>query len=75
MQLKNYLWEFQRPKLNIISDVKEESEVQAGFTKKIKEFRTTCIGLLCEGIFQIIKTLYLISIDFQKGFDSIKRYN
>ena len=33
--------------------IKEESEVQAGFTKKYKNFRElNCVGLLCEGIFK-----------------------
>ena len=42
--------------------------------QKKKNFtQLNCVGLLCEGIFQKEKNLYLNSIDFQKAFDSIKR--
>ena len=49
--------------------IKEESEVQAGFTKKQKNFRQlNCVGLLCEGIFQKKKTSVLNIHRLSKSF-------
>ena len=53
--------------------IKEGSELQAGFTKNRRISNNLLVGLLCKGIFQMKKNMYLISIDSQKAFDSIKR--
>ena len=54
--------------------IKEESEVQAGFTKNRRISDNLLVLDYCvKESFKRKKPLYLISIDFQKAFDSIKR--
>ena len=54
--------------------IKEESEVQAGFTKNRRISDNLIVLDYCvKESFKRKKNLYLISIDFQKAFDSIKR--
>ena len=55
--------------------IKEESEVQAGFTKKNRRISDNLLVLdyCVKESFKRKCPLYLISIDFQKAFESIKR--
>ena len=59
---------------NHIKDTENESEIQAGFTKKRRICDNLFILNYCiDQSFKNKKALYLISIDFTKAFDSIKR--
>ena len=54
--------------------IKEEREVQAGFTKNRRISDNVIVLDYCvKESFKRKNPLYLISIDFQKAFDSIKR--
>ena len=57
-----------------IKDIGQDSEVQAGFTKNRRIADTLFVLDYCiKESYKIRKPLFLISIDFAKAFDSVKR--
>ena len=58
----------------LISDIGQDSEVQAGFTKnRCIADNLFVLDYCVKESYKIRKPLFLISIDFAKAFDSVKR--
>ena len=75
MQRTNYLWEFSKQKLNTISDTSKKKVKCKQDLQKNRRISDNLLVLdyCVKESFKRKKPLYLISIDFQKAFDSIKR--